>query len=349
MSAAMKAPSPTGAAPARPEPQPASRTGVLLVNLGTPEATDPGSVRRYLREFLSDRRVIEASPLIWRPILECVVLPFRSRRSGAAYARIWDKERNESPLKTITRGQAEKLAAALADAGVVVDWAMRYGKPAIRERVDAMIEQGCDRILVAPLYPQYSATTTASVMDAVFATLKPMREQPTLREMPPYYGDPDYIDALAVSIITGLDRLPFEPQLVLASYHGLPEAYVARGDPYRRHCEATTELLRQRLGWREDYLPMSFQSRFGRAEWLKPYTAGLIEQFAKAGVKRMAVVTPGFSADCIETLEEIGIENAEVFRHHGGAEYAALPCLNDSKEGMTMLESLVRRELQGWV
>jgi ferrochelatase len=323
--------------------------GVLLVNLGTPDATDPRSMRRYLREFLSDRRVIETNPIIWQPILNLIVLAVRPRRSGHAYEKIWNRERNESPLRTITRAQGEKLAARLAGDRIIVDWAMRYGQPSIGERVRELVREGCTRILVAPLYPQYSASTTATVNDTAFRALMQMRRQPAIRTLPDYHDDPGYIDALATSMTRALATLPFEPEAVLASFHGLPQEYVNKGDPYYDQCLATTELLRARLGWNADRLRVTFQSRFGRAEWLKPYTLETVTEMAKAGVKRLAVVTPGFAADCIETLEEIGMQNAEEFRAHGGREFAALPCLNDSDEGMALIERLVRRELQGWV
>jgi ferrochelatase len=323
--------------------------GVLLVNLGTPDATDPRSVRRYLREFLSDRRVIETNPLIWQPILNLVVLAVRPRRSGHAYEKIWNREKNESPLRTITRAQGEKLAARLAADGIVVDWAMRYGQPSIGERMRELAREGCTRILVAPLYPQYSASTTATANDAAFRALMTMRVQPAIRTLPGYHVDPEYIDALARSMMRSLAALSFEPEVVLASYHGLPQEYVDRGDPYYDQCAATTDLLRARLGWSAERLRLTFQSRFGRAEWLKPYTLDTVTTLARGGVKRLAVVTPGFAADCIETLEEIGMQNADAFRAHGGTDFAALPCLNDSDEGMTLIEQLVRRELKGWI
>jgi ferrochelatase len=322
--------------------------GVLLINLGTPDATDPRSVRRYLREFLSDRRVIETNPLIWQPILNLVVLAIRPKRSGHAYEKIWNREKNESPLRTITRAQGEKLAARLAGDRVIVDWAMRYGQPSIGDRIREMMREGCTRILLAPLYPQYSAATTATANDAAFRALMGMRLQPAIRTLPDYHDDPDYIDALARSMTRSLAALSFEPQVILASYHGLPQEYVDKGDPYYVQCLATTRLLRARLGWSEERLRPVFQSRFGRSEWLKPYTLETVAGLAKAGVKRLAVVTPGFAADCIETLEEIGMQNADAFHAAGGTDFAALPCLNDSEEGMALIEQLVRRELKGW-
>ncbi len=325
------------------------RIGVLIVNLGTPEGTDYWSMRRYLREFLSDRRVIEAPRAVWLPILQLILLRRPSAR-GRDYASIWNKERDEGPLKTITRSQSGKLAEALGDLGprIEVDWAMRYGKPPIAERLSALQAGGCDRILVVPLYPQYCAASTATVVDKVFDTLKAMRWQPTIRIAPPWRDGPVYIEALARSTRAGLAKLDFEPEIVLASYHGIPQAYFDKGDPYYCQCVKTTRLLREALGWGEDFLRMTFQSRFGRAEWLKPYTAETVRTLAKSGVRRLAVITPGFVADCLETLEEIGVENAGYFREAGGERFAAIPCLNDSPEGMAVIEAVVRRELMGW-
>jgi len=327
----------------------AGRVGVLLVNLGTPEATDYWSMRRYLDEFLSDRRVIEAPRWLWRLILELFILPRRPAAKGRDYDSIWNRERDEGPLKTFTRSQAEKLAAALGNDRIEVDWAMRYGKPPIAERLAALQATGCDRILLVPLYPQYCAATTATVCDKAFEALMAMRWQPILRVAAPYYDDPAYIDALARSTRNALERLDFEPELLLASFHGIPQSYFDKGDPYYCHCAKTTRLLRQALGLGEDRLRMTFQSRFGRAEWLKPYTADTVKALPAQGVKRLAVLTPGFAADCLETLEEIGVENAGYFKAAGGDKFAALPCLNDSGEGMRVIEGVVRRELMGWV
>jgi protoporphyrin/coproporphyrin ferrochelatase len=323
--------------------------GVLLVNLGTPDAASYWPMRRYLKEFLSDTRVIELNPILWQLILNLFVLPRRPFKSGEAYRLIWNKERDESPLRTITRSQAEKTAALLAkDPRVRVDWAMRYGNPSIASRLEALRRAGCDRILLFPLYPQYSAATTATACDKAFDALKTMRWQPTIRVVPPYYDDPAYIDALAASMRESLAALDFEPQLVIASFHGLPKAYFDKGDPYYCHCAKTTRLLRNALGWPEERLRLTFQSRFGRAEWLKPYTAGTIADLAKSGVKRIAVVTPGFAADCIETLEELAIRGAATFREHGGERYATLPCLNDCEASIAALSSIAARELAGW-
>jgi ferrochelatase len=335
----------TGAADARLE-----RVGVLLVNLGTPDSADTKGVRVYLKEFLSDPRVIENQGLLWKLALNGVILRTRPARKARDYQKIWNTEKNESPLKTITRAQSDRLAAAIADHDhVVVDWAMRYGNPSIRSRIDALTAQGCGRILVVPLYPQYSAATSATVCDEVFRVLGEMRVQPTLRVTPPYYDDPDYIDALAVSINTHLATLRFQPELIVASFHGMPQKYIDQGDPYQAQCIATTDALRRRMGLEPSKLILTFQSRFGFDEWLQPYTDKTIEKLAKDGVRRIAVVMPGFSADCLETLEEIAQENAEIFKHNGGEQFAAVPCLNDSDAGMDVIRQLVLRELQGWV
>jgi protoporphyrin/coproporphyrin ferrochelatase len=345
MTAAVSIESPKPAADIRPE-----RIGVLLVNLGTPDSADTRGVRVYLKEFLSDPRVIEDQGLLWKLVLNGFILRTRPARKARDYQKIWNTERNESPLKTITRAQSDKLTAAISDQDhIVVDWAMRYGNPSIRSRIEALTAQGCDRLLVVPLYPQYSAATSATVCDEVFRVLAGMRAQPTLRVTPPYYDDPDYIEALAVSINAHLKTLPFQPGLIVASFHGMPKKYVDKGDPYLAQCMATTESLRKRMGLDGSKLLLTFQSRFGFDEWLQPYTDKTIEQLAKDGVRRIAVVMPGFSADCLETLEEIAQENAEIFKHNGGEQFAAVPCLNDSDAGMDVIRQLVLRELQGWI
>lgn len=328
----------------------AERVGVLLVNLGTPDSADAKGVRVYLKEFLSDPRVIEDQGLIWKLVLNGVILRVRPGRKARDYQKIWNTERNESPLKTITRSQSDKLAIAISDHDhVVVDWAMRYGNPSIASRIEALTVQGCNRLLVVPLYPQYSAATSATVCDEVFRVLAAMRAQPTLRVTPPYYEDPDYIEALLISITTHLATLPFQPELIVASFHGMPRKYVDKGDPYLAQCIATTDALRKRMGLDASKLLLTFQSRFGFEEWLMPYTDKTMEKLAKDGVRRIAVVMPGFSADCLETLEEIAQENAEIFRHNGGEQFAAIPCLNDSDPGMDLIRQLVLRELQGWI
>ena len=325
--------------------------GVLLVNLGTPDASDPASVRRYLKQFLTDPRVIERNGALWRFFLNAVILPIRSRRKARDYQKIWNGEKNESPFKTITRSQAEKLAGILQPLGkhVIVDWAMRYASPSISSRLEKLIARGCDRILVMPLYPQYSATTTATVADEVFKYLMRLRRQPALRILPAYYDDPYYIEVLASSLKAELKNLSFAPDMILLSYHGMPKDYVLKGDPYEAQCVRTTELLRAQLALDETKLMMTFQSRFGRAKWLEPSTIKTVRALAKKGVKNLVVVTPGFSADCLETLEEIAVENAHVFTRAGGKNFAAIPCLNDSEAGMLMIWQLAMRELKGWV
>lgn len=347
----------SSAAPVAAQSTPASnpavapyKVGVLLVNLGTPDGTDFWPMWRYLREFLSDPRVIELNKAIWYPILYGLVLTTRPRKSGANYEKIWNRERDESPLRTYTRAQAERLATVFADRPeIVVDYAMRYGNPSIASVVGRMKEAGCDRILTFPLYPQYSATTTATANDKLFRALMTMRDAPAVRSVPPYYDEPVYIDALAQSIERHLATLDFKPEVVLASYHGIPKPYSDKGDPYREHCLETTRRLREKLGWDEARLMTTFQSRFGAQEWLQPYTDKTVERLAGEGVRSIAVVNPGFSVDCIETLEEIAVEAKEIFIHAGGRDFSHIPCLNDSDGGMAVIEAMVRRELSGWV
>src|SRR6201994_2042515 len=282
---------------------PPPHVGVLLVNLGTPDTADAKGVRVYLKEFLSDPRVIENQSVVWQLILNGIILRTRPRTKARDYLKIWNTERNESPLKTITRSQAEKLARDVADHDhVEVGWAMRYGNPSIRAGIESLMKRGCDRLLAVPLYPQYSAATSATVCDEVFRVLGTLRAQPTIRVSPPYYDDPDYIDALAVSIKGHLATLPFEPELIVASFHGMPQKYIDQGDPYAAPCLAPPDALRARMGLEPSKLLLTFQSRFGFDEWLKPYTDKTIEQLAKDGVRRISVVMPGFSADCLETL-----------------------------------------------
>ena len=325
--------------------------GVLLVNLGTPDAPTPAAVRRYLKQFLTDPRVIEKDSLFWKTFLHGVILPLRSRRRARDYEKIWNRDKDESPIKTITRAQAEKLGGILEPLGkhVIVDWAMRYGNPSIASRLEVLVTWGCERILVMPLYPQYSAAATATACDEVFRFMLRQRRQPALRFLPPYYEDPYYIEVLASSLQAELKSLPFTPDVILASYHGIPKEAVAKGDPYQQQCTRTTELLRAQLGLDDQKLMMSFQSRFGRAQWLEPYTINTVRTLARKGVKNLVVMTPGFSADCLETLEEIKVENARMFMRYGGENFAAIPCLNDSEAGMLMLWQLAMRELKGWV
>jgi ferrochelatase len=340
-----------------PAPRPAGhpavmprRVGVLLVNLGTPDDTSYWPMRRYLKEFLSDRRVIEVPRAIWWPILNLAILTRRPSASGAKYAAIWDRAANASPLLVITRAQTEKLAASLAATGeVVVDFAMRYGKPTISGRIDAMLASGCDRILVVPLYPQYAAATTATVCDKVFEHLARLRWQPALRVAPHWHDDPVYIEALASSVRGQLAALDFEPEMILASFHGVPKKYLLAGDPYHCFAVKTGRLLAEALGLDASRMRTTFQSRFGADEWLKPYTDETVESLAKAGVKRLAIVAPGFVADCLETLEELAVENRDIFVKAGGERFAYLSCLNDTPDGMRVLEHVVARELRGWV
>jgi ferrochelatase len=328
-----------------------SRIGVLLVNLGTPDATNYWAMRRYLKEFLSDRRVIEQNRLKWWLALNLVILTVRPGRKGRDYDKIWNKQRNESPLKTITRAQSDKLEDMLekVDRRIRVDWAMRYGNPSIRSRLEALTAQDCERILIVPLYPQYAAATTATVCDEAFRALARMRAQPALRVAAPYYAEAAYIDALAASLNAEIAKLSFKPEKIIASFHGVPESYIEKGDPYYKHCAETTELLRRKLKLDEEGLLMTFQSRFGPAEWIKPYTDATVKSLAEQGVKSVAVITPGFAADCLETLEEIAMENAEIFKAAGGKNFTAVPCLNDSANGMAVIRDVVLRELKGWI
>ncbi len=322
---------------------PASRIGVLLVNLGTPDAPTPDAVRRYLAEFLSDRRVVEIPPLVWQPILRGIILRTRPAKSARAYREVWTE--GGSPLAVNTRAAAEALKGAWGDA-VTVDWAMRYGNPAVGERLTALKAAGCERILVAPLYPQYCAATTASVMDAVGAALATMRWQPAIRTLPPYHDDPAFIAALAQSVDAHLAGLDFAPDRIVASFHGMPERTLHLGDPYHCQCRKTARLLSEALG-RE--ILVSFQSRFGRAKWLEPSTETVLERLGRDGVASIAVVTPGFSADCLETLEEIGLRGRESFFAAGGRNFALVPCLNASGPAIDLYQHLLARELAGWV
>lgn len=328
----------------RPDDHPAvaaPRIGVLLVNLGTPDAPDAPSVRRYLAEFLSDPRVVEIPRLVWQPILRGLILPTRPKKSAHAYAQVWTDE--GSPLAAITRRQAAALQAAFGDA-VIVAHAMRYGRPAIPATLDTMLAAGCRRILIAPLYPQYCAATTATVTDAVTAHLATLRWQPALRFLPPYPDDPLYIGALKASVEAGLAALDFVPDTLVASFHGMPERTLRLGDPYHCQCVKTARLLADALG---RPVETAFQSRFGRAKWLEPATDTMLERLGREG-KKVAIFAPGFAADCLETLEELAIRGQEQFIAAGGTHFAYLPCLNDSDPGLAMLEALLRRELAGW-
>jgi protoporphyrin/coproporphyrin ferrochelatase len=319
------------------------KIGVLLVNLGTPDAPDVPSVKRYLKEFLSDRRVVELPPILWQPLLRGLVLNTRPKQSAHAYAQVWTPE--GSPLSVITQAQATALGDVFGD-GVTVDYAMRYGKPSIGERLAAMKDGGCDRILIAPLYPQYSGATTATVNDKVFEHLMKMRWQPALRTLPPYHDDPAYIDALKRSIEATLASVDFDPDVIVASFHSMPIGTLFKGDPYHCQCQKTARLLGAALG--RD-LVVSFQSKLGRAKWLEPSTETMLAQLAADGKKTAVVVTPGFSADNLETLEEIAIRGRETFVEGGGTELITVPCLNASPDGVAMLRALLARELEGWV
>ncbi len=320
--------------------------GVLLVNLGTPDAPDPKAVKRYLAEFLSDPRVIEIPKLIWQPILRGIILNTRPKKSAHAYSQVWSDK--GSPLAAVTADQAEALQARLGDR-VMVRWAMRYGNPSIQSQIEALMEAGCDRILLAPLYPQYSAATNATVVDKAADVLRAMRWQPALRTLPPYYDDPAYIAALAKDLGKQIDALDFTPEVLLLSFHGMPERTLHLGDPYHCHCHKTARLLGEALGRPDLRIDTTFQSRFGRAKWLEPATDEVLEAEAKAGVKKLVVAAPGFSADCLETLEELAIRGKEQFQEAGGQHFAALTCLNAGQTGMDMLEALIRRELSGWI
>lgn len=320
---------------------PESKVGVLLINLGTPDAPEARAVRRYLAEFLSDPRVVEIPKLAWKPILHGIVLRTRPKRSAEAYNQIWTNE--GSPLRVIAHRQAEGLRKRLPDIGI--HYAMRYGNPGIAAALDNMTGEGCTRILIAPLYPQYSAATTATANDAVFGALARMRLQPAIRTLPPYYDDPLYIDALATNLSRQIAALGFEPERLLLSFHGMPVRTLDLGDPYHCHCQKTARLLGEALGRDVD---VSFQSKFGRAKWLEPATDTTLAAYARAGISRVAVAAPGFSADCIETLEELGIRGRHTFKGAGGKDFALLDCLNDSPESIAMLERMIERELAGW-
>ena len=325
----------------------APRLGVLLVNLGTPDAPTPGAVRRYLKEFLSDPRVVEIPRLVWWPILNGIILNTRPRKSAHAYAQVWTAD--GSPLAAITRAQAEALQLRLGDAALV-RWGMRYGKPALGDELQALKDAGCERILFAPLYPQYSGATTATAIDALGARLAEMRWQPAIRTLPPYYDDAMHIEALRSDIARQLGGLSFTPEVLLLSFHGMPERTLTLGDPYHCQCRKTARLLGEALAVEFPHLRVetTFQSRFGRAKWLEPATDAVIAAEAAKGTRRLAIAAPGFSADCLETREELAIRGREQFVEAGGTHFAALDCLNASDAGMQMLEALVRRELQGW-
>lgn len=324
------------------------KTGILLISLGTPDAPTYGSVRKYLAEFLSDQRVIETPRLVWLPILYGPILTFRPARSAKAYAKIWDYERNESPLRTYARSQAEKLQIAFGQSAEIA-WAFRYGSPSTEDGLNELKEKGCDRILVFALYPQYSATSMGTAYDKAFDVLKTMRWQPAVRTAPPYYKNEMFIDELAASVTHSLEGIDWQPEMLLASYHSIPKSYHVAGDPYPCQCRVTSRLLMEKLNLGEDKFETSFQSRVGPTEWVGPYTDKKVQELAKRGIKKLAVLAPAFSADCLETLEEINMELRETFMEAGGTHFHYIPCLNDTKGGMAVLETIARQELSGWV
>ncbi|MBX7527817.1 ferrochelatase [Qipengyuania vesicularis] len=332
--------------PADHPPVKSGKVGVLIVNLGTPDAPETGPVKRYLAEFLSDKRVVEIPSIAWQPILRGIILNTRPKKSAHAYSQVWTEE--GSPLAVITRQQAEAMQARLGDS-VQLDWAMRYGSPSIPGQLQKLMDAGCERILLAPLYPQYSGATTATVVDKAADKLREMRWQASLRMLPPYHDDPAYIDALEEDVTRQLDALDFEPEVLLLSFHGMPQRTLELGDPYHCHCQKTSRLLQERLAGRDLRIRTTFQSRFGRAKWLEPATDTVIGEEAAKGTKRLAIAAPGFSADCLETLEELAIQGRDQFFEAGGERFTALSCLNTSDAGLAMLEKLLRRELGGWI
>lgn len=326
------------------------KIGILLINLGTPEATDERSVRRYLKQFLSDKRVVESNGVIWWLVLNGIILRKRPKTSGRAYDLIWNIALDESPLKTTTRAQSDAIAQAFSGSeNLLVDWAMRYGKPSIKEGIKRLTDQGCNRILMFPLYPQYSGATTGTAMDNVFDVLKSMRHQPTIRTVAPYYNHPAHIKALADSIRTHHATLDWTPDVTIASLHGLPVDFIKKGDPYQQHCEATVALLRQELNLSDQQLLLTYQSRSGRTVWMTPDTEDIAVNLVRDGVKNLTIIAPGFASDCIETLEELHIRARDKFLAAGGENCAVIPCLNDSAASISMLETLIKENLVGWV
>lgn len=332
-------------------PVPQAKIGVLLANLGTPDNYDYWSMRRYLNEFLSDKRVVDYSAWIWQPLLQLVILTRRPFTSGANYKSIWNHDKNESPLLTITKDQTEKLAEAIGAEfgdGVMVDFCMRYGNPSTISKVEAMVKAGCEKILFFPLYPHYAGATSATACDQFFRALMAQKWQPAARTVAPYFDHPAYIDALAQSVQRSYDAMTEKPEVLVASYHGMPKRYLLEGDPYHCQCQKTTRLLRESLGWEKDAVQTTFQSVFGREEWLRPYTVDHVADLARQGVKRLAVVAPAFSADCIETLEEINEEIRESFEDAGGEQFTYIPCLNDDSHHIAALAKIISANLSGW-
>ena len=321
------------------------KTGVLIVNLGTPDSTSWWDIRKYLKEFLSDRRVIETNPILWWGILNFIILNLRPHKTARAYKKIWMKETNESPLRFYTRSQSEKLIQKFSsNQNIHVDYAMRYGNPSIRSKMKSMKEQGCEKLIILPLYPQYAAATTATVCDEVYRNLMTMRWQPSLQIIPHYESEPLYIGALANSIENHLKTIDWIPDVILSSYHGIPQKYFDKGDPYQCYCHKTNRLLIEKFGTKI-LIELSFQSRFGPASWLRPYTDKTLERLAKEGKKNILIICPGFSSDCVETLEEIEMEGQETFREHGGENFSMVPCLNDSSDHINLLEYLIKKHI----
>ncbi len=328
---------------------PKAKIGVLLINLGTPDGTDYFSMRRYLKEFLSDRRVIEVPKVLWSPILNLFILTFRPSKSGKLYKKIWDKKKNQSPLRVNTEKQAKKVEKVLNQPLIIVDWAMRYGNPSIDLKIKKLVTQGCTKILILPMYPQYSATTTASVMDKVYETLKELRWQPTLRTVEPYFDDEAYINAIVKTIDKHIQKLSWKPDTIVCSFHGLPKKYFLKGDPYHCHCAKTKRLIKEKLQKKVKNLELCFQSRFGPQEWLKPYMNEKFKDMLNKNQKKICMIAPGFSSDCLETLEEIAMEGREEFMEMGGTHYSYIPCLNDSNESISLIKKLVLKNLKGWI
>ena len=327
-----------------------TKIGIILVNLGTPDAPTQKAVRRYLAEFLSDRRVVDYPRIFWLPLLYGIILPFRAGRTARNYEKIWHKDTNESPLRFYTRQQSQKLAAQFQDKNrITIDWAMRYGEPCVQEKLRKMRQQDCKKILILPLYPQYSTTTSLSVEDAIWAALKHLDWEPELRFAQPFYQDPAYITALAAITKTHLARKDTQPEQVIISFHGIPERLVHKGDPYAEHCQATASALRDAMGWSESFAPLAYQSKFGREKWLEPSTEEMVIKAASEGKKNIAIITPAFVSDCIETLEEVAIGLNETFKENGGENLTLIPCLNDSTEMIALLENLIKQNCSDWL
>ncbi len=325
------------------------KIGVLMLNLGTPDATDYFSMRRYLSEFLSDQRVIDYPKWLWQPLLQGIILTSRPFRSGAAYKSIWNHDKNESPLKTYTRSITNKIQKKFGKSDIIFEWGMRYGNPSTEAGIQSLLDQGCRKILFFALYPQYSAPTTATAYDKAFEVLQKITWQPAIRTAAPYYDDDAYIEILADSIASHLKKTKAKPEVILTSFHGVPKRYLMQGDPYHCMCAKTSRLVREKLGWSEDKWINTFQSRFGPEEWLQPYTDKTVEKLAHDGIKRMAIVSPAFAVDCLETLEELAMEVRDEFLEAGGEEYTYIPCLNDTRSHIDYLENRIRMELGGWI